>query len=49
MTKRSQTIAETAGGILVVTGLALVSIPAALVLAGIGLIAVGNLPARRAS
>lgn len=46
MTKRSQSIAELVGGLLVVAGTGLFSIPLALIIAGVALIVIGNLPGR---
>lgn len=47
MSERAQLVAELVGGLLIVAGAALVSIPAALVFAGIAMIALGNASDRR--
>lgn len=46
MSERAKTLAEAAGFVLIVTGVALWSISLALVVAGAGLVAVGNMPKR---
>lgn len=45
MTERVQAAAEATGGLLIVLGVGLIYVPAALIVAGAVLLAVGNLPA----
>lgn len=47
MTERLKGLAEAAGFALTIAGVAMLSIPVALIIAGVGLVAVGNLPGRR--
>ncbi|NWN89194.1 MAG: hypothetical protein HLX51_11755 [Micrococcaceae bacterium] len=44
MSEKAKAACEVTGGVLAVAGVALVYIPAALILAGLALIVVGNLP-----
>lgn len=46
MSERTQAVSEFVGGVLIVAGVALIYIPAAVILAGLALLAVGNLPRR---
>lgn len=46
MSKRAEIVAELIGGLLIVSGTALLSIPAALIIAGLALVAISNLPGR---
>lgn len=46
MSDRAQAVCELVGGGLLVAGTALVYVPAALILAGLALIVVGNMPVK---